>query len=441
VSIEPSINDESEGISKRLAAYHAQSEIAASAAGVAKESAESAATAATTAKNTADAAATAAASAKVAAEAASVAATTAKNSAETEATAVTTARTTAEAAAVAATNAKNTAEPASAAAVTAKGTAETAAAAATTAKNTAEPAANAAAIAKGTAEAAAAAAASAKSTAETEANAALNAKALADGAATAAATFRNTAENEAAAITAAKIPVETAAADIAAAKEAAISASQNAIGAEKRSEQAAIAADARLQEIRHTLENSITASLGGAFQLKANNAKKLDLAWLVVLMIGIAGIICFGLLRYPAMVALIQERAEVEYLIFQFMLSIASLAGPIWLSWVATKRLARTFAISEDYAYKAAIAQAYQGYRDSVKDADPLMQQRLFASVVTQLDANPVRFLSDRHAATPIQDLLQQPWMEQIINTDKTFKEKLTAWFKYTYGTFLGDKG
>jgi hypothetical protein len=71
-----------------------------------------------------------------------------------------------------------------------------------------------------------------------------------------------------------------------------------------------------------------------------------------------------------------------------------------------------------------------------VKDADPLMQQRLFASVITQLDANPVRFLSDRHAASPIQELLQQPWMEHVINTDKTFKEKLTAWLKYTYGTF-----
>lgn len=392
MSSEPPINDESEGISKRLAVLHAQSEVAASAAGVAKESAESAAAAAATAKNTAEAEATAAASAKVVAEAASVAATTARISVETDATAVTAARSTAEGAAVAATNAKNTAEPASAAAVTAKGAAETAADAAITAKNTAEPAATAAAIAKETAEAAAAAAAAAKSTAETEA------------------------------------------ASITAAKQVALSDSQNATGA-------AIAADARLQEIRRTLENSITASLGGAFQLKADNAKKLDLAWLFVLMIGIAGIICFGLLRYPAMIALIQERAEVEYLIFQFLLSIASLAGPIWLSWVATKRLARTFAISEDYAYKAAIAQAYQGYRDSVKDADPLMQQRLFASVVTQLDANPVRFLSDRHAATPIQDLLQQQWMEQIINSDKTFKEKLTAWFKYTYGTFLGDKG
>lgn len=435
------MNEESDGLSKRLATFQAQSENAASAAGVAKESAESAAAAATSAKNIAEAAATSTSSAKVATEAASVAATTAKTSAETASAAATTAKTSAEKEATAVIKARTTAEAAAAAAVTAKGTAENAAVAANTAKSTAEPAATAAVNAKVDAEAAAAAAASAKSTAETEANAAKTAKSLAADAANAAAISRNSAETEAAAITAAKIPVETAAVEIEAAKEAALSASHNAIDAEQRSKQAAIAADARLQEIRRTLENSITTSLGGAFQLKANNAKKLDLAWLVVLMVAIAGIICFGLLRYPAMVALIQERAEVEYLIFQFLLGIASLSGPIWLAWVATKRLARTFAISEDYAYKAAIAQAYQGYRDSVKDSDSLMQQRLFASVVTQLDANPVRFLSDRHTATPIQDLLQQPWMEQIINTDKTFKEKLTAWFKYTYGTFLGDKG
>jgi hypothetical protein len=162
----------------------------------------------------------------------------------------------------------------------------------------------------------------------------------------------------------------------------------------------------------------------------------LDLAWLVVLVIGIAAIISLGYLRYPATAALINERAEIEYLLFQLLFSLATLSGPIWLSWVATKRLGKMFAISEDYAYKAAIAQAYQGYRDSVKDADPLMQQRLFATVITHLDANPVRFLSDQHPATPFQDLLQQPWMEELM-AKGPFREKFMAWFKYKYGTFF----
>jgi len=204
---------------------------------------------------------------------------------------------------------------------------------------------------------------------------------------------------------------------------------------DKAKNAAAVAAE-KLKELNSTLEKSITSSLGGAFQKKADNAKKLDLAWLVVLLIGIGSIICLGYLRYPVMTELIRERAEIPYLSFQMLVSVFSLSGPIWLSWVATRRLANTFAISEDYAYKAAIAQAYQGYRDSVKDADPLMQQRLFATVVTQLDANPVRFLSDVHPASPLQDLLQQKWMEDALK-DSTFKQKFIDWFKYKYGTIF----
>lgn len=209
-------------------------------------------------------------------------------------------------------------------------------------------------------------------------------------------------------------------------------ADQSEVEQEKASKAAATAAE-KLKELNSTLEKSITSSLGGAFQKKADNAKKLDLAWLVVLLIGIGSIVCLGYLRYPVMTELIRERAEITYLAFQMLISIFSMSGPIWLSWVATKRLAKTFAISEDYAYKAAIAQAYQGYRDSVKDGDPLMQQRLFATVVTQLDANPVRFLSTDHPASPLQDLLQQSWMEEALK-DNTFKQKFIDWFKYKYG-------
>ena len=45
------------------------------------------------------------------------------------------------------------------------------------------------------------------------------------------------------------------------------------------------------------------------------------------------------------------------------VLSLISLAVPIWLAWLATKQINQRFRLSEDYAFKAPVAKAYEGYR------------------------------------------------------------------------------
>lgn len=366
--------------------------------------ASAAAAAAISAQSNAEAAAAAAVMAQQQAQPAAIAAAEAKSKSEASATASEGFQVTAAAAAKAAVAAQAIADPAGVASTSAQSKAEASAAAANTAKEQAEAASVATVAAQNVAEPAATASATAQSKAEAAANAAI--------------TARETAEPAAAAAHAAQLKAEPSA--------------TAAATAQARAEKAAENADKQLQSLRQTLENSITASLGGAFQKKADNAKILDLVWLVVLFFGIGLILWIGYLRYPAMLELIQNKAAVEYMVFQLILNGIALSGPVWLTWVATRRLSNIFVISEDYAYKAAIAQAYQGYRDSVKDGDPLMAQRLFSTVVTQLDANPTRFVSDKHPGSPLQDLLQQPWMIEKMN-DPTFREKFITWFRYKY--------
>lgn len=217
-----------------------------------------------------------------------------------------------------------------------------------------------------------------------------------------------------------------------------------AIADQSLAKSAADTAAQKLQELNHTLENSITATLGGAFQQKSERSRWLDFLWLVVLVVGIVGILCIGYLRYGATANLIQERAEISYIALQLVINLASMSGPIWLSWVATLRLAKTHAITEDYSYKAALAQAYQGYSTSIAEEDEFLKYRLFATVITQLDASPVRFVTEKHPATPFQDLLQQPWMEDVLK-DETFKAKFVDWlkskFKTTFKATTSDEG
>lgn len=199
--------------------------------------------------------------------------------------------------------------------------------------------------------------------------------------------------------------------------------------AKENAESSSAIASKKLEELNKTLENSITATLGGAFQKKSEESRKFDWIWLVVLICGIAGVVCIGIVRYSATENLINQKADISYIALQILINLASISGPIWLSWVATLRLAKTHAITEDYSYKAALAQAYQGYSTSVAEEDEFLKYRLFATVITQLDASPVRFLSERHPATPFQDLLQQPWMEEALK-ETTFKDQFLNWMK-----------
>jgi hypothetical protein len=211
-------------------------------------------------------------------------------------------------------------------------------------------------------------------------------------------------------------------------------AADSAVGDRGRAKKAADSASQKLTELNATLENSITATLGGAFQKKSEDSRQLDKFWLCVLIAGICGILFIGFIRYSAISDLIKQKAEMSYIVFQLLINLATMFGPIWLSWVATVRLARTHAITEDYSYKAALAQAYQGYSTSVAKEDEFLKYRLFATVITQLDASPVRFVSEKHPATPFQDLLQQPWMEEVLK-EKTFKGQFVNWFRSKFRT------
>jgi hypothetical protein len=194
-------------------------------------------------------------------------------------------------------------------------------------------------------------------------------------------------------------------------------------------EKSATEAQEKLQETIRTLEKSITASLGGAFAKKEQESRMRDWFWLACLVTSVIWLAAVGSARYEQISTLITNKANFEQFAVQAVFGLFTLSAPLWLAWLSTKRLSNTYAITEDYAYKSAIAQAYQGYRDTAKDGDEQMSLRLFATVITQLDASPVRFISPQHPGTPWQDLINQPWMQDVLK-DPTIKEKFNNWVK-----------
>lgn len=67
----------------------------------------------------------------------------------------------------------------------------------------------------------------------------------------------------------------------------------------------------------------------------------------------------------------------------------------MWFAWLATKQIGQRFHLAEDYAFKASVAKAYEGYRKEAARIDPEFEARLFGSALTRLDEAPLRACGD----------------------------------------------
>jgi len=208
--------------------------------------------------------------------------------------------------------------------------------------------------------------------------------------------------------------------------ETATAAQEAKVATDRALAQAKAAADA------HNL--STATGLAAAFSEKSGKTRFREWIWSGILVASLAGALTMGILRYESIMLLLKDRPDLPTLVGSILVAIFGVGGPIWLAWVATGMISKTFALNEDYAYKAALARAYVGFRAEAKALDdPILEQRLFAAAITQLDANPVRLLNSSHPGSPLQDLLQQPFMQKIME-DTEFKNLLADWFKRTFG-------
>ncbi|MEO9204243.1 MAG: hypothetical protein ABI296_00830 [Gammaproteobacteria bacterium] len=184
---------------------------------------------------------------------------------------------------------------------------------------------------------------------------------------------------------------------------------------------------------------STTVGLAGAFNEKAKAATQRLYYWSIALMVSLVLIAVIGHSRIDKVLELIQQaigKSELTATIgIEIIFLLSNIAAPAWFAWLATKLISKYFHLSEDYSYKAAISQAYLGFKEQASGLDPIFQERLLAAAITQLDANPLRsFEQSEHPGSPIQDLLQQPFMQSALQ-ELSFKNSVTNWLRKTFKT------
>ncbi|OOG53467.1 hypothetical protein [Polaromonas sp. C04] len=87
------------------------------------------------------------------------------------------------------------------------------------------------------------------------------------------------------------------------------------------------------------------------------------------------------------------------------VLALLSVGATVWFSWLATKQIGQRFRLAEDYAFKASVSRAYEGYRREAANIDEEFVSRLFSSALSRLDEQPLRLVETTTHGSPWHEL------------------------------------
>jgi hypothetical protein len=109
----------------------------------------------------------------------------------------------------------------------------------------------------------------------------------------------------------------------------------------------------------------------------------------------------------------------------QAVLSFLSVGAPLWFAWLATKQIGQRFRLAEDYAFKASVAKAYEGYRKEAARIDPDFEHRLFGSALTRLDEAPLRLVETGTHGSPWHELANSETVRRILDATPELRDKM----------------
>lgn len=187
-----------------------------------------------------------------------------------------------------------------------------------------------------------------------------------------------------------------------------------------------------LDDAQKALTSATSAGLAKDFEAQKKALKDSQANWVIVLIISLmiaAGIAYF---RFDSILALLSSKEPVSnsHIFINCLLSVTAIAAPVWIAWLATKQVGYNFRLSEDYAFKAATAASFEGFRKEIEafaqedEINDELRVRLLTTILDRLDEQPLRYVDKQMAGSPIHELLQKfPWIARKGNSAEEQKE------------------
>lgn len=169
-----------------------------------------------------------------------------------------------------------------------------------------------------------------------------------------------------------------------------------------------------------------SVGLAAAFNERSDTLSKSMWVWVGGLVAALGAGSYFGAHQLHSLSELIKlPNPSAAMVVLNLLLSLLSVGAPVWFAWLATKQIGQRFRLAEDYAFKASISRAYEGFRREAARFDKDMEARLLASALARLDELPLRLVETETHGSPWHELLSSDVVKEAIRVVPGFAEQL----------------
>lgn len=200
-------------------------------------------------------------------------------------------------------------------------------------------------------------------------------------------------------------------------------------------------AKAVLEDIESTYAAATSQGLAAAFSERSKGLANSMWVWTAAFVVALIVGAIFGTQRVQEINDLLKNPAMTNWaLAVNFLLAVFSVGAPIWFGWMATKQINQRFRLSEDYAFKAAVSRAYEGYRKEAARIDKDLEAKLLASALTRLDEQPLRFVESANHGSPWHELATSPAVKTAMNNIPGFADRVVELARSTMSQAIPGK-
>lgn len=169
-----------------------------------------------------------------------------------------------------------------------------------------------------------------------------------------------------------------------------------------------------LSDSEKALTSATSAGLAKSFENRKTTLNDNMWKWFSALIVSLVLAAGISYSRISELQKLIDAKEAITGFVFflNCAISVAAIAAPVWLAWLATKQIGYNFRLSEDYAFKAATAASFEGFRKEIEalaqsdeDNDKLRVQ-LLSTLLARLGEQPLRYVDAKVEGSPFHSLL-----------------------------------
>lgn len=182
-----------------------------------------------------------------------------------------------------------------------------------------------------------------------------------------------------------------------------------------------------LAQSEHALRGATAVGLAKAFEARKTVLSKAGFWWTIGLAVALLIALLIGWERVTTLKEVLTGQASSTVVVVNAILAILGIGAPVWFAWLATKQIGTTFRLAEDYAFKASVAQAYEGYRTEAVSIDADMSTRLFSAALDRLEEAPIRLVDHNYHSSPLQEILSNPSIRNSLEKVPNLAEKIMA--------------